>query len=116
MEILVRQNFTEKDAKEARLAAAEFRKGSSTSGASNVLNMTDLKKSIILCDTHVRKFNWRSHGYRRAPEHARVIGRCDVCQAWGSGWLYLDEQLWLEKYRAAEKFKRALEYATVISG
>lgn len=115
MDILVRQDFTQADVTKARLDAMEFRKGKKTSGASNVLNLTDLKKSVILCDTDKRKFNWRAHGYRVAPEHSRVIGRCDVCQAWGNGWLYLSEELWLEKFKAAEKFRRALEYASIVS-
>jgi hypothetical protein len=115
MDILVRQDFTREDIKQARLDGMEFRKGKKTSGASNVLNMTDLKKSVILCDTHQRKFGKGKHGYKLAHEHSRVIGRCDVCQAWGNGWLYLSEELWLSQFKAAERFKRALEYATIVS-
>lgn len=115
MDIIVRQDFTAADVKKAELDASEFRKGKSTSAASNVLNLTDLKKSVVLCDSHARKFNGK-HPYRMHPEHQRVIGRCDYCQVWGNGFFFLDEASWLEAVKAMEKYRRNLEYATVVSG
>jgi hypothetical protein len=115
VEILVKRDFTQADVRAARLAASEFKKSKATSGADNVLNMTDLKKSVILCDSHARKLH-RKHGYRLHPEHSNVIGRCDVCQRYGAARLFLNEADWLVAMKALEKFKRAIEYATIVSG
>jgi hypothetical protein len=78
--------------------------------------MTDLKKSVFLCDSDARRFNWRHHGYRRHPEYARVIGRCDVCQQFGPALFYLSEPEWVKAHAAKEKYRRAVEYARIVSG
>lgn len=117
MEILVRQNFTEADRKKAEIDASEYRKSKAASGASNLLDLTDLKKSVVLCDSHARKFGHRKgFPYRLHPEHSRVIGRCDVCQAWGPGRFFLNEPDWLQAVKALEKWRRGLEYAAIVSG
>lgn len=114
MTIIVKKDFTEKDIREARLAGAEYRKNKSTSKAAHVLSMTDLKRSVILCDQDQRKFEGQ-HPYRLHPAHSRVTGRCDYCNEFGAAWLYLCEEDWLEQVKLHEKFKRALEYATIVS-
>lgn len=115
MDILVRQNFTEADAKKARLDAAEFRKSKATSEVSSLLSFIDLKKSVILCDSHVRKFNAAAHHYKAHPEFSRVIGNCDVCQQRVLGRFFVHEQEWITLRKAQEKFKRSLEYAAIAS-
>jgi len=115
VEILVRQDFTPAEVKQARLAASEYRKKQATSGAENVLNLTDLKKSVVLCDSHARKLH-KKHGYRLHPEIPRVLGRCDVCQAYGPGRFFVDEATWLESRKSMEKYRRALEYGRIVSG
>lgn len=117
MEILVRQNFTAEDAKKADLERAEFRKGRATSEVSSLLNFIDLERSIILCDTHARKFDARAHRYRRSPNEKlyRVFGNCDVCQQRTLGVFLIHESQWLEERKREEKFKRALEYGKLIS-
>lgn len=116
MEILVRQSFTEADAKKADLARAEYRKNKFTSGTSNLLNFIDLKRSLILCDTHARKFNAAAHHYKRHPnkELYRVQGACDVCQQHTLGIFLIHEAEWIEERKKEEKWKRALEYATIV--
>lgn len=116
MDILVRQNFTAADARKADLKSSEYRKKKSTSGVSNLLDMTDLKKSVVLCDSHARKFHKDRFPYRLHPEHSRVIGRCDVCQAWGPGRFFLNLVDWEQSVRAMEKYRRGLELATIVSG
>lgn len=114
-EFLIKRDFTAQDVKKARLAASEYRKNRVTSGAENVLNMADLKQTVILCDSDARKLH-RKHGYRLHPEHSRVIGRCDFCQQYGQALLFLDEKSWLQAVKAKEDFKRAIEYARIVSG
>jgi hypothetical protein len=118
MEILVRQNFTEADAKRADLTRSEFRKSKATSNVSSLLNIIDLQQSIILCDTDARKFNARAHRYKRHPNEKlfRVLGNCDVCQQRTLGFFLIHESEWIEERKKEEKFKRALEYATIVSG
>lgn len=115
VDFLVKRDFTPADVKKARLEGSEYRKKRATSGASNLLNMTDLKKSVFLCDSHARAFHGK-HGYRPHPEHPRVIGRCDVCQMFGPAIFYLSEAEWLEAMKAKEKFRAAREYGSIVSG
>lgn len=116
MDILVRQNFTPKDAQKADLARSEFRKSKSTSEVSSLLNFIDLHRSIILCDTHVRKFNAVVHRYKRHPSKNlyRVFGECDVCQQRVKGFFFIHESEWIELRKQEEKFARAREYGTLV--
>lgn len=116
MDILVRQGFTDADAKKADLTRAEWRKGRFTSDVTNLLNHIDCKRSIILCDEHARKFNGRVHQYKRHPNRSlyRVIGNCDVCQQRTLGLFFVHESEWLVAMKQEEKWKRAREYATLV--
>jgi hypothetical protein len=116
MEIIVRQNFTAADAKKADLTRAEFRKSKATSEVSNLLNLIDLKRSIILCDTHARKLNAKAHNYKRHPNRQffRVCGNCDVCQQHTLGVFLIHESEWVEAAKQEEKWRRAREYATIV--
>lgn len=84
MDIIVKQDFTAADAKKADVTRAEFRKSAATSKASNVLDMADTKRTVILCDEHVRKFAspkvLLKYGYRQMQRFPYVMGNCDYCQ------------------------------------
>ena len=117
MDILVRNQYTPRQVLQARLKSMEFRPNRYTSGSANLDNMVALGKSVILCDTHVRKFNARTARYRAHPDPKlrRVIGRCDICKQFGLSFLFLNEKDALEEHKKLEKFKRALEYATIVT-
>ena len=117
MDILVRNQYTPRQVLQARLKSMEFRPNPHTSGCANLDNMVALGKSVILCDSHVRKFNARTARYRAHPDPKlrRVIGRCDVCKQFGLSFLFLNEKDALEEHKKLEKFKRALEYATIVT-
>lgn len=116
MDILVRRGFTQADAKRADLSRAEYRKSKATSEVSNLLNHIDCKRSIILCDEHARKFNGKAHGYKRHPNKSlyRVMGNCDVCQQRTTGLFFVHESEWIVAAKQEEKWKRAVEYATMV--
>jgi hypothetical protein len=114
VDILVTQGFTEVDAKKADLKRAEYRKSRATSEVSNLLNFVDLKKSVVLCESHVRRFNLKSHGYRLHPTYSRVNGMCDVCQQLGPGRMFQPEAEWLETMKRLEQIKRDREYASIV--
>ena len=117
MDILVRNQYTPRQILQARLKSMEFRRNRTTSGSANLDNQTALGKSVILCDSHVRKFNFKSARYRPHPDPKlrRVVGNCDVCKQFGLSFLFLNEVSALEEHKKLEKFKRALEYATIIT-
>lgn len=83
MDIIVKQDFTAADAKKADVTRAEFRKSAATSKASNVLDMADTKKTVILCRDHVRDFATPAvlskYGYRQMKRFPYVMGNCDYC-------------------------------------
>lgn len=83
MDIIVKQDFTAADAKKADVARAEFRKSSATSKASNVLEMADTQKTVLLCDDDAGKFATPAvlskYGYRRMTRFPYALGNCDYC-------------------------------------
>lgn len=117
MEILIPQKWTTRQVKHASAKAAEFRRNPYTTGYANLDDMVALKKAVTLCDSHARKFEPRKAHYSAHPEKRlrRVVSNCDVCKQWGLGFLFLNGEQALEERKKLEKFKRALEYATVVS-
>lgn len=83
-EIIVKKDFSEQDIQQAKLAAAAYRKSKATSSVSNVLDMADTKKTVILCSDHVQKFATpsvlRKYGYRQMRRFPYVYGNCDYCE------------------------------------
>jgi len=81
--IIVRQNWTTQDAKMADVGRAKFNPSKATSAASNVLNMADCGKSVMLCCSDVRRFATPAvlskYGYRQVKD-TKVIGDCDYCR------------------------------------
>lgn len=114
-EIIIKKDFSAADEKKAALAASEFRKSKFTSDVSSLLNFIDLKRSIIPCDDHARRFNATAHHYRLHFKIKRVRGNCDVCQRYVEGRFYIHENEWIEGRKAEEKFRAACEYATIVS-
>lgn len=116
-EILVRKDFTAKEIELARLKASEFRRNRYTSGSAHLDDMIELRKALILCDWHRRKFKPRLAHYELHPAHnlRRVQGNCDWCKMFGMATLYLHETFALEERRKYEKHRRAMEYAHVVA-
>ena len=117
MDILVRQDYTPAQVRQAQLKSMEFRRNRYTSGCANLDDQVSLGKAVILCDTHARRFSTKSARYRAHPDQKlqRVIGCCDFCKTFGLSHLFLNEKDALDEQRKIEKFKRALEYAHIVT-
>ena len=115
MEILVRQKRSAKQINREETRRVEFRPGRYTSGSANLDNMIELKKAVVLCDSHARKFSPKAARYRAHPSKnmRRVIGCCDVCKDYGLSHLFLNEKDAYDEQKKLERFKRALEYSSI---
>ncbi len=115
--ILVRKDFTPGEIKRAEVKAAEFRRNRYTSGSAHLDDMIELRKAVILCDSHARKFKPRAARYELHPATnlRRVQGNCDVCKAFGLATLFLHESQAIDERRKHEKHQRASEYAHVVA-
>jgi hypothetical protein len=118
LQILIPQQRTRKQENRAELKRDEFKPNRYTSGSANLDDMIELGKAVILCATHVRKFEPRKARYRLHPDKnlRRVRGNCDVCQQFGFASLFLNEKDADTEQRKVEKFRRAAEYATILRG
>ncbi len=117
MEIIVPQQYTSRQIKFADVKRTEFRPSRYTSGSANLDNMIALRKAVILCTTHARKFKPKSAHYELHPAKnmRRVQGPCDVCRAFGLATLFLHESQAMDERRKTEKYRRASEYAHVVA-
>ena len=117
MDILVRQKYTPTQIEVAKVKAAEFRRNPYTTGSANLDNMIALRKAVILCDSHARKFNRRAAHYELhpSPNLRRVQGNCDHCRTFGFATLFLHESTAIDERRKVEKHRRAMEYATIVA-
>lgn len=118
MEILIPQQYTRRQINAAETKRVEFRPSRYTSGSANLDNMIALRKAVILCDTHTRKFEPKKAKYRAHPDKAmrRVIGNCDVCKQIGLSSLFLNEVDAYGEQKKLERFKRAIEYGQLVTG
>jgi hypothetical protein len=116
--ILIPQKYTRKQVDRAETKRVEFKPNRYTSGSANLDDMVQLGKAVILCGTHVRKFEPVKARYRAHPDKnlRRVRGNCDVCQQFGLSTLFLNEKDAEAEQRKVEKFRRAAEYATFLRG
>ena len=117
VEILVRKDYTPQQVEVAKVKAAEFRRNRYTSGSAHLDDMITLRKALILCDLHARKFKPRAARYELHPAEnlRRVQGNCDWCKGFGFATLFLHESHALDERRKYEKHKRAMEYAHVVA-
>lgn len=118
LEILIPQKYTRKEVTRAELKRDAFKPNRYTSGSANLDDMIALGKAVILCATHVRKFEPKKAHYRLHPEKnlRRVRGNCDVCQQFGFATLFINERDAEAEQRKVEKYRRAAEYATFLRG
>lgn len=116
--ILIRNSYTPQQVKLAETKAAEFKPTRYTSGCANLDNMVALKKCVLLCVVHNRKFNPVAARYKLHPNKKlrRVFGRCDVCQEDGLSFLYLNEVDAEAEHRKIELFNRSIEYSRHLNG
>jgi hypothetical protein len=117
-QILVPQKYTTRQVNRAETKRVEFRPNRYTSGSANLDNMIELGKAVILCATHVRKFDPKKARYRLHPDKnlRRVRGNCDVCQQFGFASFFLNEKDAEAEQRKVEKFRRAIEYGHIFRG
>lgn len=47
---------------------------------SYIIDLADLKKTIVLCSGCVKGFDAKRHGYYRQREYPYVRGNCDACR------------------------------------
>lgn len=117
LEIIVPGKYTSADVERANLSKVEFRRNRYTSGSAHLDDLITLGKAVILCDSHVRKFNAKAARYRAHPAKnmRRVQGNCDVCKQFGFASLFLNEKDALDEQRKTEKYLRNIEYAHVVN-
>jgi hypothetical protein len=119
-EIIVKQDFTEQDAKDADLARAEFRKSESTSKVSNVLDMADTYRTVLLCSDHVRAFAHpavlRQYGYRQMVDFPFVMGNCDYCGIHERCQVFSHESVFKDVWKTKEDRQRELATSVVVRG
>lgn len=118
LEIIVPQKYTRKQVDRAETRRVEFRPNRYTSGSANLDDMIALGKAVILCSTHVRKFEPKRAGYRPHPDKnlRRIRGNCDVCKQFGFASLFMNEKDAEAEQRKVEKFRRAAEYGRIFRG
>jgi hypothetical protein len=117
VEIIVPGSYTPQDIRRAQVKSLEFRRNPYTSGSANLDNMIALRKAVILCGTHAKKFKPRAAHYELHPAHnmRRVQGNCDVCKLYGLATLFLHESQAIDERRKYQKHMRAMEYAHIVA-
>ena len=117
MGILVRKDFSPGEIKRAQVARDEFRPNRYTSGSANLDDMVALRKAVILCDQHARKFNRRAARYELHPAEnmRRVQGACDVCKVFGFAFLFLHESDASGARKKWERYRTAAEYGKLFT-
>jgi len=118
LQIVIPQKYTRSEVSRAETKRVEFKPNRYTSGSANLDDMIALGKAVILCGTHVRKFDPKGARYRAHPDKnlRRVCGNCDVCQQFGLSFLFLNGKDAEDEQRKVEKFRRALEYGRIFRG
>lgn len=118
LDFLIRQKWTPQQVKAAATKAAEFRRNKYTSGSAHVDDLIVLRKAIVLCDSHARKFSPRAARYEQHadPKMRRVIGNCDVCNMPGLASLFISCEDALTYRKSYEKWQRDLAYSTIVTG
>lgn len=127
MDIVVKKDFTEADAKQADLKRSEFRKSQATSNVSNLLGAADAGATVLLCEDHVAKFAkpevLSKYGYRKADAvptalglYPFVLSRCDYCQADTRCTMFIHESIYAQAWMTTEQRKRDHEYAAICRG
>jgi hypothetical protein len=116
--IIVKKDFTATDIREARMKAAEHRRSKATSGATNVLDFSDLKKTVVLCDDHFRAFRStaRKNDYYEQREYPYVMSNCDYCKIFCRCQMFIHESVLKQVWNTRDQDRRDREYATVVNG
>lgn len=118
MDILVKQDFTQQDVKDAKLAAANHRKAQATSRVSNVLDMADLKKTVVLCFEHDKQFATpkvlRQYGYREFRDYPYVMGDCDYCGIHDKCRVFSHESVFGDVWKTRDEKRRELATSMVV--
>lgn len=117
MDVLIRHNYSQNDVDRAQVKRSEFKRNTYTSGSANLDDLIALRKAVVLCDSHARKFKPRAVSYELHPaKNLRIVqGNCDVCKTMGLATLFLPESLASEERRKYEDYRRGIEYAHIVA-
>lgn len=120
MDILVRQEFSKQDIKLAETKRAAYRPSKATTGASNVLDMADLGKTVTLCPDHTKQFATKpvlsKYGYRRHDDYPEVQANCDYCGLWTRCALFQHVSVFGEVLKTKAQRRADRDYATICTG
>lgn len=115
-DIIVKQRFSVSDIKQADMKRAQFKPAKATSAASNVLDMADLGKSVMLCEDHVKQFATPAvlskYGYRQVKD-TKVAGNCDYCKCHTVCTLFLREDDFNAVWGFRERQRVNREYGAI---
>ena len=75
-ELLVRKKFTKAD--HLRSLEADPRRHGKPHG-SYVIDLADLRKTVLLCPACNCRFDWKRHRFRKEKEFPYVNAKCDAC-------------------------------------
>ena len=116
--ILVPLKYSPKQVKIADAKRTEFKPTRYTSGSANLDDMVATGRAVILCATHVRKFNAKAAKYQPHPAKnlRRVRGNCDVCQQFDLAHLFINDEQAEDEHRKTERFRIAAEYGRLYRG
>ena len=116
IDILIRSTYTPRQEKQAQLERDKFRRNRYTSGYANLDDMVQLGKAVILCQTHVRKFEPKRARYQAHPQKnlRRVFGECDICKIHELSFLFINDRDADEERKKLEKYQRAMEYRALL--
>lgn len=116
MDIHVKQEFSETDAKKADLARAQFLKP--RSNVDGVLNAADTKTTVCLCEDHDRAFAHPSvlsqYGYRKFDRFPYCMANCDYCGIFDKCQVYTHESIFTEVWQTRDERRRAIATASVV--
>ena len=118
MDILVKQDFSETDAKKADLARSAYRKSSATSKVSNVLDSADLRKTVCLCEDHVRAFAspevLSRYGYRKLERFPYCMADCDYCGIFDKCQVFTHESIFADVWKTRDERRREISTSVVV--
>jgi hypothetical protein len=118
VEIIVKKDFSENDIKRAALGGSAYRKQASTSRASNVLDMADLRKTVCLCEDHTRQFASPSvlskYGYRKFDAYSHCMADCDYCGIFDKCQVFTHESIFSDVWKTRDERRREVATSTVV--
>lgn len=118
VDIHIKHEFSGNDIKRAAEVGSRYRKQASTSKASNVLDMADLRKTVCLCQDHDRQFAHpsvlRQYGYRKFDAYSHCMADCDYCGIFDKCQVYTHESIFSDVWKTRDERRREIATSTVV--